>query len=193
MSQATNVIASGTGAAVRTAINAALAAILSQHSGTSRPSYITAFQFWFDTSTPGSGVGTLKMYDGASDVAIGTLDATGHVWTPALPAVISATAFVTGSGNVNNQTGTSYSLVAADNGKLVTMNNASANILTVPASLGAGFSCSVMQLGAGQTTIAASSTILRQRNGLKCAGQYAIAGVLWLATDTYGIGGDVSP
>ena len=105
---------------------------------------------------------------------------------------VAAPAFKTTATNVNAQTGTSYSLVDADNGKVVTLSNASAITLTVPSGLAAGFSCTLVQLGAGQVTITASSTTLRNRNGLKLAGQYAQAGLFYIAADTYSVGGDLS-
>lgn len=83
MSQATNVIATGSGAAVRTAINAALAAINTGHSGTSAPSYIAAGMLHWRTDVPGGGIWTLYAYDGASSVALGTLNTSTHAWTPA--------------------------------------------------------------------------------------------------------------
>jgi hypothetical protein len=110
----------------------------------------------------------------------------------ALSGTASADAYLTTSSNVNAQTGTSYTLQNSDNGKTVTMNNASASTLTVPSGLTAGFSCAIVQLGAGQVTITASGTTLRNRNGLKCAGQYAQAGILYIAADTYSVGGDLS-
>lgn len=83
MSQATNVIAAGSGLAVRTAINSALAAINSGHSGTAAPSYIAGGMLYWRTDVPGSGTWTLYAYDGSSSVAVGTLNTSTHVWTPA--------------------------------------------------------------------------------------------------------------
>lgn len=92
---------------------------------------------------------------------------------------------------VNPQTGTSYSLVAGDNGKIVELNNASAITVTVPTSLGTGFNCVLVQLGAGQVTLSPSSTTLRNRNGLKTAGQYAAIAIMPTSTtDTFLVSGD---
>ena len=44
------VIANGTGAAVRSDLNNALAAIVSNNSGSSAPSTTYAYQFWADTN-----------------------------------------------------------------------------------------------------------------------------------------------
>ena len=49
--------------------------------------------------------------------------------------------------SINDQTGTAYTLVAGDNGKVVVLDNASAVTVTVPSGLGAGFNCSFVQKG----------------------------------------------
>lgn len=55
----------------------------------------------------------------------------------------------------NAQTGTTYTLVDADANRVVSMNNASANTVTVPAGLSIeeGIGIIVLQIGAGATTI----------------------------------------
>ena len=61
---------------------------------------------------------------------------------------------------LNAQTGTSYTLVASDSGKLVTTSNASAITLTIPPSVfAAGEQINVQSIGAGLTTLAAGSGV----------------------------------
>jgi len=92
---------------------------------------------------------------------------------------------------VNTQTGTSYTLAASDNGKIVTCNNASAITLTVPSGLGAGFNCTVIQLGAGQVTPTASGTTLNNRQShTKTAGQYAAITLAAYVANTFAWQGD---
>ncbi len=59
---------------------------------------------------------------------------------------------------LNAQTGTSYALALTDKGRIVTMNNASPNTLTIPANSAVAFPLgtiiNVVQIGAGITTIA---------------------------------------
>lgn len=65
-------------------------------------------------------------------------------------------------GNVNAQTGTSYTIISADNRKLVTLNNAAAVAVTITAAatLGNLFVCWIENLGAGIVTLSpASGTI----------------------------------
>ena len=49
--------------------------------------------------------------------------------------------------SINEQTGTSYTLVAGDNGKVIKFTNGSAITVTLPSGLGEGFNCSIVQYG----------------------------------------------
>lgn len=96
----------------------------------------------------------------------------------------------------NTQTGTAYTLVLADAAKAVEMNNAAANTLTIPPNSAVAFPVGtvveVLQLGAGQTTIAAGAGVtLRAPNGAKLASQYATASLRKRATDEWILAGDV--
>ena len=97
------------------------------------------------------------------------------------------------SDGINTQTGTSYTTVLADIGKLVEMNNAAANTCTippnssVPAPIGARLD--IAQYGAGQTTIAAGAGVTL-RGTLTIAAQYDVVSLVQRATDEwYVIGG----
>ena len=105
---------------------------------------------------------------------------------------ITAPAYKLSSDGIQAKTA-SYTLVAADNGKIITMNVASANTLTVPASLDVGFNCTVIQLGAGQTTITASSTTLNSyQSYLKISGQHGSASIISYASNVYNVAGSLS-
>jgi hypothetical protein len=65
MSQHDYVIANGTGAAVRSDLNGALAAIVTQNSGATAPSTTYAYQWWADTTT-----GLLKLRNAANNAWI---------------------------------------------------------------------------------------------------------------------------
>lgn len=94
---------------------------------------------------------------------------------------------------VNEQTGTSYALVAADNGKIVTLTNGSAIALTVPADLGLGFNCLLMQGGAGQVTVTGSGATVNSRGGAtKLNGQYAVGSLVAYVANTFVLAGDVT-
>lgn len=96
------------------------------------------------------------------------------------------------AATVNAQTGTTYTLVSSDNGKVITFNNAGAITLTVPSGLGNGFNCTVVQIGAGQVTFTASSTTISNRSSFtKTAGNKAMATLVAYAADTFVTGGDM--
>jgi hypothetical protein len=96
------------------------------------------------------------------------------------------------NANLNDQTGTTYTLLSGDNGKVITLNNASAITLTVPSGLDAGFNCMIVQKGAGLVTIAASGVTVANRIGFtKTAGTNAIATIVSIATNYFITGGDM--
>jgi hypothetical protein len=98
---------------------------------------------------------------------------------------------------LNAQTGTSYTAVLGDDGDLVTCDNASAITFTIPpngtVAFGIGTQINIMQLGAGQVTIApgAGVTLRSQGSKLKTSGQYAVATCCKIATDTWVVIGNL--
>jgi hypothetical protein len=68
---------------------------------------------------------------------------------------------LSGIGGVNAQTGTSYTILATDKTKLVTLNNSSpiAISLTAPATLGPHFWCYLENLGVGAATITPGGSV----------------------------------
>jgi len=99
---------------------------------------------------------------------------------------------------LNAQTGTTYTTVLADDGKLVTCDNASAIALTIPpnssVAYGIGTQINIMQLGAGQVTITAGAGVTLRSAGskLKTSAQYAVATCCKIATDTWVVIGNLS-
>lgn len=79
-------------------------------------------------------------------------------------------------GNINFQTGTSYTLQASDTGKVIDMLNAGAITLDMPNSLAPGFCCTVVQSGAGAITFtpASGATRRNRQSHTKSAGQWAM-------------------
>lgn len=91
----------------------------------------------------------------------------------------------------------SYTLVLADKNKIVEMNNASANNLTVPPNSSVAFpvgsQINVLQTGAGQTTIVAGSGVtVNGTPGLKVRAQWSYVTLIKRATDTWVVVGDLS-
>jgi len=98
----------------------------------------------------------------------------------------------------NAQTGTTYTLVAADLGKLVTASNASAITVTVPPSVfSAGNIINVQAIGAGQVTFAQGSGVTITSTGAtasapKLRAQYSACTIICTASNTFTIVGDLA-
>ena len=93
-------------------------------------------------------------------------------------------------GVLNAQTGTSYTLALTDVAKVVTLSNAAAITLTVPTNATVAFPIGTQILlyqgGAGNVTISGAGVTLRSDGAkLKLGNQYAVAGLLKLATDEW--------
>jgi len=98
----------------------------------------------------------------------------------------------------NAQTGTSYSLVASDQDKLVTLSNAAAITLTIPPSVfSAGQLVNIQQIGAGQVTLAAGAGVTITSTGAtsaapKLRAQFSAATVVCTAANTFTVIGDLA-
>lgn len=89
----------------------------------------------------------------------------------------------------------SYTLVANDNGKMIEMNVASANTLTINASIfSAGNQILISQYGAGQTTITAGAGVTLRSSGgkLKTSAQYSLVTIIAISSTEFYIAGDLT-
>jgi hypothetical protein len=92
---------------------------------------------------------------------------------------------------IRASTATSTTALLTDDGKLVTMSNASANTFTVPpnssVAFGIGTQLNIAQLGAGSTSIVAGAGVTINSNGGKLVlnGQYAVATVVKIDTNEW--------
>jgi hypothetical protein len=91
----------------------------------------------------------------------------------------------------------SYTLVAADKAKMVEMNVASANNVTVPPNSSVAFpvgtKIDILQVGAGQTTIVAGAGVtVNATPGLKIRAQWGSATLIKRAENTWVLVGDLS-
>ena len=104
---------------------------------------------------------------------------------------------------LNAQTGTTYTFVLTDNGKLVTASNASAQTYSIPTNATTAFptgtQINIIQIGAGQVTIqaASSGTTTVLSNAATAASpklrvQYSSATCIKVATDTWYVVGDIA-
>ena len=107
-------------------------------------------------------------------------------------AAITSDGYKLSSSGIKAKTA-SHTLVGGDNGRVITMNVATANTLTVPSGLAEGFNCTVIQIGAGQTTITASSTTLNSVSSfLKISAQHGSASIISYASNVYNVAGSLS-
>lgn len=114
---------------------------------------------------------------------------------------LTGDAYITGvlreTITTNTQTA-SYSVVLNDNGKLILMNVATANNLTIPLNSSINFpvgtKIDVSSIGAGQTTIVATGgvTINSAGGALKLRVQYSGATLVQTATDVWSLFGDIT-
>jgi hypothetical protein len=109
------------------------------------------------TATVDGRMDTGGVLQGASVTGgtVTSVDASGGVQT-ASGSLITATGTVRGASVFNAQTGTTYTIVTGDRGKLLTLSNASAIAVTLPqagASFPDGWYVDVKCIGAGTATI----------------------------------------
>jgi hypothetical protein len=134
--------------------------------------------------------GTKAQFNTAlSDADFATLDGTETLTNKTLTSpIVNLT--------LNAQTGTTYTLVLADNGKLVTLSNASAITLTVPLNSSVAFptgaQVNIQQIGAGQVTVAGASGVTINGTGTKLAVQWSAGTLIKTATDTWTLIGDLA-
>ena len=83
----------------------------------------------------------------------------------------------------------SFSLGAADNNKLFFISSASTVTVTVP-TLPIGFSCQLIQTGAGTITFAGSGTTLNSASGLSTRTTNSVIGLVMNSTTTGYVFGD---
>jgi hypothetical protein len=98
----------------------------------------------------------------------------------------------------NAQTGTSYTLVASDLGKIVTLDNAGAITLTVPPSVFVtGNIINIQQIGVGQVTLAQGAGVTITSTGAtasapKISLRYGAASIICTGSNTFTVIGGIS-
>jgi len=154
--------------------------------------------------------GTVTSIVAGTGLSGGTITSTGTI------AIDSTVATLTGTQTLTNKTLTdpkinlafdaetaSYTAGLANNGQVVTMDNASANNFSIPTNASVAFpigtQINVLQIGAGQTTILAvtSGTTTIQSTGTTAAqpklrARYSAATCIKAGTDLWYVTGDIS-
>ena len=143
-----------------------------------------------------SGGGTTGAISLAIDSTVTTLTGSQTLTNKTLTAPIINGGLI--NLTLNAQTGTTYTTVAADSGKLVTLSNASAITLTLPpTTYNIGEQINIVQLGAGQVTFAQGSGVTIRSTGAtstapKISKQYGAATVIVIGVSEYLVVGALS-
>lgn len=102
---------------------------------------------------------------------------------------------------INPQTGTTYTTVLADNGKLVTLTNSSSIAVTIPLNASVnypiGAQINMVQMGAGQVTVSGASGVTVVSTGATAAtpktrAQYSTLTAIQVSTDNWLVVGDIA-
>jgi hypothetical protein len=137
----------------------------------------------------GNVSGTAATVTGAAQTAItsvGTLSALDVTGALTAGSLVAPLAF-------NAQTGTTYTFVLADAGKMVTSSNGSAQTVTVPPNSSVAFAIGtqiiVQNIGSANATLAQGSgvTIYSKDSNKEIDGQYAAATLIKTATDAWSL------
>ena len=146
-------------------------------------------------ATATAGTNTLSLPPTTSDTLAG-IAATQTLTNKTLTAPVINTAKINLS--LNAQTGTTYTLVAADSGKLVTSSNASAVVITIPPSVfAAGEQINVQSIGAGLTSFAQGAGVTITSTGATSTApilraQFSACTIICTASNTFTVIGDLS-
>jgi hypothetical protein len=107
-------------------------------------------------------------------------------------ADVLATGYELLSGGILTESGTTRTLSATDNGKIVYCTSGSATTITCASGLGAGFSCTIIQGGAGKVTVAAGGQTLVSYSSLfSTMGQYAVISLVCPVANTFVAAGNL--
>ena len=105
--------------------------------------------------------------------------------------VVSDSFELSANGVVTESTGT-RTLSAGDNGKVIYCTSGSAVTINCDAGLGAGFSCTIIQGGAGKVTVAANGqTLVSLGSFYSSLGQYAMMSIVCPVANTFILGGNI--
>lgn len=150
----------------------------------------------------GTGVATFLATPSSANLASAVTDETGSgllvfatsptLTTPNVGYAVGDGYKLSSSGIVT-ETGTTRTLSATDNGVVLYFTNGSGITLSMASGLGAGFSCVVLQGGAGQVTFSANSQTMTVAGGLtKTAYVGAMATIIAAAANTFFISGTLA-
>ena len=131
------------------------------------------------STTPLAGTEVLPIVQGTTTKQVSVANLTAG-------RTVASAGYQLGSTGIITESTTSRTLSAADNGKVIYCTNGSATTITCAASLGAGFSVTIVQGGAGKVTVAAGAATLVSYSSLfSTMGQYAVISLISPVADTF--------
>lgn len=96
---------------------------------------------------------------------------------------------------LNAQTGTTYTLVLTDNGRLVTLDNAATTIVTVPTNASVAFATgaivNLQRIGAGGVSVVGAAGVTLTGTATTLRSQYSAASIVKTGTDSWTLIGDL--
>lgn len=105
---------------------------------------------------------------------------------------IASTGYQLESNGIVTESGTTRTLSATDNGKVIYCTSGSAVTINCAADLGAGFSVTIIQGGAGKVTVAANGQTLVSYSSLfSTMGQYAVISLIAPVANTFVAAGNL--
>ena len=148
---------------------------------------LTDAQTHYDATTSVHGItdtSTLVTASGSQTLTNKTINAANNTLTGVVTTL---------NLTLNAQTGTTYTLASTDVNKLVTLSNASAITVTIPAStFTTGQQINLQQIGAGQVTIQGDGTTTFTGVGTKLRVQYSAATLVCTGSNTFTLIGDIA-
>ena len=136
------------------------------------------------------GSGDFTASNNAVLVGTGT-SASQWTTTPTITGLVTCSGGISAPLLINAQTGTTYTFVLTDGGKLVTASNGSAQTYTVPPNSSVAFptgtTITIIGIGAGKVTLAQGSGVtINSKDAEKAIdGQHASVTIIKTATDTW--------
>lgn len=155
-----------------------------------------------DTDLVKDGAAAIRTLGQSIDTSLADLEggATGQVLAKASSADMDFTWIEQDDTTIsfNAQTGTTYTLVASDLGKLVTLSNAGSITLTVPPSVFVeGNIINIQQIGVGQVTLAQGAGVTITSTGATAAApklraRYSAGSIVCNGSNSFTVIGDLA-